>query len=146
MTPEEEKAALDIAWVKIREWVKDKCKFPNAVEIQFSSNSYHWTRLEVYPSGDCAVLSGSHGCESTPLMIHGEEEFDFGRPCEHQWRWYGNEEDFPERRKGTPGDPKYYPKYKSYWLLRRLVDDWQYVKGWLEKEIEKQRSLETFSA
>ena len=147
MTTEEEHSALDNAWKKIQEYVRGLVRFSETVKIRFPHHVYHWTMLEIYPSGDCAILTGSHGNpgEWRPLMIHGDEEFQFGLGDNEQ-SWYSKESDFQLIRRCMTGNPRYVKKYTHYHLLRELVDNWPYVKGLIVGEVEKVKRLENFEA
>lgn len=147
MDENEEKIALDKAWQKIQQYVVRLPRFPRTVKIDFPHEVYSWTRFEIYPSGDCAILSGAHGNPGRfrPRMIHRDEEFYFGLG-DNERSWYSKESDFPDIRKRIAGNPRYKEKYEGYDLLRKLVEKWSYVKSIIAGEVGIQKNIESFEA
>lgn len=127
MTKEEENNALLAAWDKITEWTRENCRFPETMKFRLPHEVYHWSTFEVYPSGDCAVLTGSHGNpgEHRPTMVHGREQFGFSM-ADGCRSWRSKEEDFDACRNSRSVD--YCKTVNAFYLLRELYDNWSYVK------------------
>jgi len=127
MTKEEENQSLLAMWDKITEWVQENCRYPKTMKFRLPHETYHWSTLEVYPSGDCAILTGSHGNpgEYRPTMIHGREQFRFSS-ADNCMSWFSKEEDFDKCRNAR--SVTYSREIDAFYLLRELYDNWSYVK------------------
>lgn len=141
MTEQEEQTALTSAWCKIQAYVKSKCQFPRTMTFAIPQKVYtSYAALEVYPNGDCAVTWHSDVCRpSFPIIICGDEEFVL-----HNWKWHGEEEDLVRMREADSKDVEWFRTYRSYWLLRDLVDNWANVKRIMLDAVETQKRLEKF--
>ena len=104
---------------------------------------YHWSAFEVYPSGDCAVLTGSHGNpdEYRPTIIHGREQFGFCM-ADNCRGWYSKEEDFDACRSSCSVD--YCKTVNAFYLLRELCDNWSYVKARVVRAVYANEKLKEF--
>lgn len=156
MTEVEENKALEAMWGKVREWVRAQPRFSKTLECRFPFDTYHWTRLEVYPDGDCAILTGSHGNpgEYMPTMLIGDELFEF-HGCSSGMAWYGDKEDLERAR--TEGRNKTAVEwhkdfrdktggFTGYRLMRRLYDNWEYVKSQIVRAVNADAGLRDFAA
>lgn len=151
MTQEEECKALDAMWAKIQEWLKGRPRFSQTREFRFLSDVHRWAKLEVYPDGSCAILYGFHGDELHPYMIRGLEEFQFGWGG-GEMSWDGNLSDLPKARRPGSG-VRYRPDYRDvtrsrpgfgYISLRKLFENWTFIKSRIEAEFAADRRLEKF--
>lgn len=143
MTKEEENNALLAAWDKITEWTRENCRFPETMKFRLPHEVYHWSTFEVYPSGDCAVLTGSHGNpgENRPTIVHGREQFMFcsADGCRD---WYSREGDFDACRNAR--DVAYAEEVDAFYLLRELCDNWSYVKARVVGAVNANEKLKGF--
>ena len=143
MTKEEENNALLAAWDKITAWTRGTCRFPKTMKFRLPHEVYHWSTFEVYPSGDCAVLTGSHGNpgEYRPTMIHGREQFRFCL-ADNCLGWYSREEDFDACRNAR--SVTYAKEIDAFYLLRELYDNWDCVKSRVVGAVKSNDRLKGF--
>lgn len=154
MTEAEEHKSLEDMWLKIRTWILRQPHFSRTKEFRFPHNPYHWTKLEVYPDGDCAMLSGSWGNpgEYMPTLLHGDELFEFNGYSSGM-SWYGDIEDLERARSGARKHTAVdyhadfrdtFDGYTGYRLLRKLYDNWNYIKGLIVAEVNADDGLKNF--
>ncbi len=155
MTESEEHKALEEMWKKVREWIRAQPHFSSTKEFKLH-DTYHWTKLEVYPDGDCAMLTGSWGNpgEWMPTLLIGDELFKFNGCCGGM-SWYGDKKDLDAARTGDRAKTavEYYSDfrdcfdgYSGYSLMRALYDHWSFFKSLILGEIEADNGLKNFKA
>lgn len=148
MTTEEEHRYLDIAWEKIGNWVRKNCEFSNHKMFRFPHDTHRWWNLEVFPTGECIMMRGTHDSNCPEDLVFKTDSFTCESSLsEHTW--------FPtldsiDKLIGFKGDD-YFDRYGSryrdnvkYSLLRKLVDNWDFVKNEIISEIIKDNDLVTF--
>lgn len=157
MTNKEEIEYINVAWEKIQNWIKANTSFTKVKAYEFFDDGYHWGKIEIYPNGDCGIRMGDHSSQYEGILIHKNEEFDFGS-CSNSVRWYplGKAYDqwfendvFAEYRvKRTDNwvNPDYSSTIRSYRVIRKLVDNWAFIKNEIAQDIEKDKKLAKFEA
>lgn len=100
---EEEKLLLE-AWDKIRHWVRTNCSFSGTEEFTIESTPFHWCKLEIFPSGECAASSGSWGNpgEHRPNLLYGHDSYHFST-ADNAPSWNGEEGRLESYRKRDLG-------------------------------------------
>lgn len=142
----ERKELLLRMWTQIRTWVGTNCRFTDTKRFDFPHEVYHWSAFEVYPNGECAVLTGSHGNpgDHRPTMIVGYEEFWFCM-ADNCPSWYGNYTDLERYRDNKTVGVTHHARITRYRLLDELFRNWDHIKSKVEGEIASDRKLKEFT-
>ena len=148
---------INVAWKKIQNWIKANTYFTEVKEYKFSDDGYFWCKIEIYPNGDCGIRSGDHSSQYEGVLIHKNEEFDFGS-CDNSVRWHPRSKSYNKwfendvfaeyRVKRTDNwfNPDYSNTIRNYRLIRKLVDNWAFIKNEIAQDIEKDKKLASFEA
>ena len=144
MNREEEERLLLSAWDKIRSWVRSNCSFSGTEKFNIASTPFHWCKLEVFPSGECAASIGSWGNpgEHRPHLLYGHDSFHFSMG-DYAASWSGEEEKLNSYRKGDTS-VMYRRGEILYDLLKLLFSNWQSVKGKINAKIAEYNALKNF--
>lgn len=140
---EEEKLLLE-AWDKIRHWVRTNCSFSGTEEFTIESTPFHWCKLEIFPSGECAASSGSWGNpgEHRPNLLYGHDSYHFST-ADNAPSWNGEEGRLESYRKRDLG-VDYRKCEVLYYVLKPLVTNWQYVKTKINAKLIEYNTLKNF--
>lgn len=75
MNKEQKNEALEKAWLKICEYVKENFTnvFPEGTKFRWFHNPYYWIEFVVTPDGDARIYRGMHstGCPDEVITPHG---------------------------------------------------------------------------
>ena len=115
-------------WNKIRSWVKRNCHFRQ--RVSWTAPSHFFAYLEVFPSGDCALVVGNNKkCFlDNPVVIHGLDQYEI--PIRDLTKYYlvlDNPEKFEPPEGSAPVKIRHVEN-TAYYPLCIIADAWWRVK------------------